>query len=222
MSRKHKECWEEINGRELEEEQKIKGILSNIVPRSRTVSNHIAVAGGAALRWYQREMSVGPYWEDRHADVDVFVTGDYGRSETFFPFVNKCIDTLLRNDEVIEAIEQTWNNYVYPGIQVAIVNIKIQGVDRTLSFIQGMFDQNIREVVDRFDINICKVIYYIHEQRFELSKEVSRCIESGRGLVCLKTYERDSIGQRLYQIKLKRTNERMRKYRNRGFNLEWK
>ena len=135
-----------------------------------------------------------------------------------------------RSNRTIESVKTKTNNYVYAADEVSIVDVKIEGIDKTLSFIQCYRDSTIQEVVNRFDIDICQIIYHIHEQGFELDESVAESIADGYGNVRFEPIEEnDGPFDPGYEIdfdsfnagRKAMTEERVSKYSQRGFQLYW-
>ena len=131
-----------------------------------------------------------------------------------------------RSNRIIESVETKINNYVYANDVINIVDVKVEGIDKTLSFIQCHHDSTVQDVINRFDIDICQVIYHIHEQGFELDESVAEHIADSCGHVRFEPLEEDVFG---YENDLDdfnagrktRTEERVSKYSQRGFELFW-
>ena len=61
----------------------VKRLLRHAVPRHLTRRNEVAIAGSAALHWYQGQTNVGTLWTDI-GDIDIFVAGPNGSTEANF------------------------------------------------------------------------------------------------------------------------------------------
>lgn len=204
--------WE----KNVKEYQKCKRMLKQMIPNEYSLSREVAVSGSSALLWWQTEQRIGPEWEGPN-DVDVFVAGRPGSNgEVFTMFVNAVIDNVESKGIKIAHLRGKNSTYIVRGRRTNIVDVRISGCKFKMSFVQCPLANNIDEVVACFDIDICKVIYHIHDGSFS----VAACVERS---ICLGTAEISSIrldehGPSQFDMaRVKKTLERMKKYKERGF-----
>ena len=211
--------WKDkVSHHELRQQEKVKNMLRYLIPRKATRSNQIALAGSTALRWYQIETGCGPFWHDTSQNVDIFVTGWYARKNYFYLFVDGLIDSLERCNRTIESVEKRLDPLVYPHDVVAIVDIKIKGVDKKLSFIQRHQDHTVQDAAWNFDIDLGRVLYHIHRQTFQLvGFSLRDHILSGRGRMGVKEFHLRRFDYDRTVVAL----NRLFRYRSRGFNATW-
>ena len=138
--------------------------------------------------------------------------------------VDGWIDSLQRGYRGIELVEKRLDSLVYPHDTVAVVDVKIKGIDKKLSFIQRHKDNTVQEAAHKFDINLCRVIYRIHEQKFQLPRWLDSRIFYGRGIAWLEKFYDQEHKQELMKFDDDRylaTCNRVIKYRHRGFSVFW-
>ena len=200
---------------------RMKRILRYVVPMSPGSKDQIGILGSAALHWYQDERAIGPKWNVPN-DIDLFVAGRWGNTtRLFILFVHRTLKRLTRAGYYF-AVEYKKNRYAVPNRIVHIVDVKITGLELTLSFVQSPCCANLREVANAFDIDVCRVIYLIHSCSFVVDKKVQKSIEAGRATVNSIAFCSRSYGGRITHVdrsKVLSSMVRINKYLGRGFVL---
>lgn len=194
----------------------IKLLLQRIIPKHLSESGEVAVAGSAALHWYQQQNGVGPTWSGV-GDVDIFVCGHNGADPlTFKSFVEKIKHALTVTLHLSIKCKHHVNHYAIRNNAVHIYDITVYGIQLDLSFIQSPDRPSIQEVVADFDIDVCKVIWHITADRYSMSdivrEHITRCRANLQGWMFLEggpgTFDR---------LRLAMTMKRIMKYKQRGF-----
>ena len=198
----------------------VKRLLRHAVPRHLTRRNEVAIAGSAALHWYQGQTNVGPLWTDI-GDIDIFVAGPNGSTEANFKdFVLSIVQRFEAAHHVVESVE-CYKCLVYGptvGGDICICDVMVRDISVCLSFVQSPGCLTARSVMEKFDIDICQVMYDIHRQTFELSVRTRANIRAGTAVALPLLFESDdgnvSLGD---MIRVRKTLLRMRKHHARGY-----
>ena len=201
--------WDQVR-----EQQKF---LKEVLPSAYCETLEIAVSGSAALAWAQERWEVGPMWVEP-GDIDVFVAGRPGENEDqFIDIVNGVVERTGHMGREISLWKMYDNLYAVENVVIKVVDIAVAGMDCIFSFIQCPGVRDVEEVVESFDIDICRVIYCIHDDTFRAEAAVIRHIEEGNAFVRLMVVP-ILTGIPAFSIKkARRTRNRMRKYIDRGF-----
>jgi hypothetical protein len=199
--------------------QQTQMLLKNVVPKDMSETNTVAVAGSSPLYWYQECHMVGPLWSGPN-DVDIFVTGSSGETnEKFWRFVDeveRCIDkagyhVTFRDKKVHKYISDTEVSF--------IIDMTVAGLDNVLSFVQCPDCETVKEVVDNFDISVCKVMYHIHEETFQVQLDVQEDIANSRFILNPLRVKVEGSPSRRELDRWSSSMERVKKYTDRGFQL---
>ena len=194
----------------------IRSLLRYVIPRECSRDNEVAIAGSAALCWFQDLWEVGPMW-GVPGDVDIFVCGKNGRTKgQFSKFMNSILKKLRQIYRHPSAVECFDSAYCFRGLVCHISNLKIPGISLKLSFISSPGCNNVKEVVDQFDIDVCKVIYNVHHEEYEVEESVKKHIKMCKAMVTDLTFG-GSVPDRFDIYKCSKTLGRMEKYTKRGF-----
>lgn len=207
-----KQYWRDVD--------KVKRILRYVIPRSSTRSDEVAIAGSAALHWYQRQEGIGPSWSGI-GDIDIFVSGQHGTTVSQFKrFLTSVIENLLASEHQIAAFK------CYPlrlygaasSRNIIICDIEIVGIDLKLSFVQSPGSANVSSVVDGFDIDICQVRYDIHRQTYHVRNQTRDNIRRRRAVVFPLVFD-SSNGDisPADRTRVRKTLQRIKKYHDRGY-----
>ena len=197
---------------------KARALMRYVIPRG--LDKEVAVAGSSALLWFQDQGRVGPMWEGPH-DIDVFVAGHYGETRRRFRKFVRSIVTKIRKAGVVVDDKRCYEHpYIVRDKQVSVWDIVLVNVDNLrISFIQSPGKATVAEVVERFDIDVCRVVYLIHQERFVVNESVRHHIESGLAWADAQTFVEDG-GPDVYDVeKVRSTLWRIRKYTQRGFHV---
>lgn len=198
---------------------KARRLLRYVVPFGKDIE--IAVAGSSALLWFQDEEEIGPMWEGPN-DIDIFVAGYYGMTKKRFTKFMEAAESRLRGAGNVIVLKKQWRNrYCIRDRYVYICDLTIEGLGgMKLSFIQSPTAPTVEDVVSAFDIDVCRVIYLIHQERFIVSDMVRRQIERCEAWVDPLMFDaEDGLPTSFDDIKLRSSFRRMRKYAERGFNF---
>ena len=211
-------------------------ILRHVVPTAESTEGRVGILGSAALLLYQEENRTGPVWPGtrmskslsgsesegkwtKPSDYDVFVSGPHGRSkEAFLKFASDVVAKIEGLGYVVKMKGKEFQMYTRGGRLIWIVNFYIGGVRNVVSLIQSPDCCNLREVLAKFDIDVCRVAYNFHERKASCSESVGAHIAQSMATV-------DSIpftngGPTLQdQRDVVRTMARILKYKRRGFSF---
>lgn len=198
----------------------VKRLLRQVVPRRLTRPNEVAIAGSAALHWYQGQYKVGPVWTEI-GDVDIFVAGSSGSTkESFKAFVSSVVQRIKASKHIVESIT-CYEVRVYgprERKEICICDVKVQDVDVKLSFVQSPEHATVSAVMEGFDIDICQVMYDIHRQSYNLSSQAKANIRAGRAEALPMKFDHQDGNVSLADIsRVRKTLQRIRKYHARGF-----
>ena len=190
-------------------------LLKVIIPADGYADDAIAVAGSAPLFWLQRFGEVGPVWFGGPKDIDIFVCGKYAHN--FEALVEHVKVKLEAEHYYIVDVRNYVHNYACATGKVRICDFTISSFHRKLSLIQCPFNDSIEDVIDSFDLNVCRVVYSNGKDELRVAREVYKSIRKKEAVV-------DSVyfpgGVNAFQgTKVQRTIERMEKYRSRGFRI---
>ena len=154
-------------------------------------------------------------------DVDVFVAGLNGESvERFNEFVAVFTRVLIRSGRQngFSVVGSAWHNNLYAVENhiVKIVDITFRGVDLKLSLVQAPCASNMKDVVDRFDIDVAKVIYNPMTGLVHAPLPTVWAVETGNAKV--KNFELKAGFPTVFQVAaINSTLKRMIKYGKRGY-----
>jgi len=196
--------------------------LCCMLERDAVAGGLVGVAGSYALhRWCLQRWNRAPglHGENWPNDVDIFVGSDLaGSKNEFVEFVNRCLERCTRSGYVVERDDERRNFYVYENEATLIRTVELAGIGVPFQFIMCFHERRVENVVARFDINICQVLCYPHDNKFVLSEEVEECIEDKKA-VC-KNFKFRSTCPSMFEIKkVERSLSRMMKYSRRGFSF---
>lgn len=202
----------------LEDSNKAIGLLTPAIPASVKLRKEIALLGSSALMRLQVQLQIGPDWGSGPNDHDVFITGRWASTETHFKgMVGLIVAKMKRLGAKIELVSEY---YVYGRNQEFfwVVDVKVQGIEKKISFVQAPGLKRVSDVLKRFDINVCRVGYDFHSGELFYSKkvcdDVTRCVATVDG----PAFGPDAVSKDdIHQVL--RTMERVQKYSKRGFNF---
>lgn len=213
--------YDETSDDPQQESMKIKHCLYCMFSRARLAArNTVCVAGSAALHWLMLALPSIPkerYFQPN--DIDIFIFGRDGRTKNrYVAAVDDMVDTLVSNGYELMSRVQRKNLYILPNIPVYITDIHVAYMNATLSFVQCPVDRTAQDVIDRFDINVVKVIYDIATWTLTVNRDVQRSIELGQATVRDFIWEETAPSYReLYTFTS--TLHRMEKFTRRGFHF---
>ena len=195
---------------------KARALLRYVIPRG--LDDEVAVAGSSALLWFQDEARIGPLWEGPH-DIDVFVAGYHGRNgRRFRKFVRSVVKKMRKADVVVDDKMCYEHPYCVRNKKVDIWDIVLVNVDNLrVSFIQSPGKASVEEVVESFDIDVCRVVYLIHQERYLVASSVRRQIEGGLAWADPQRFGEYGFPEPYDVQKVRSTLWRIRKYTQRGF-----
>ena len=118
--------------------------------------------GDIVGRWATRAINIVPgglHWEP--GDADYFVTTKdrtrfFARTDHLIVLLRIVVEAQGKTLEVFEAQEHT---YACRLFTVWTRDVKIEGIKTKLSFVSAPDCDSMAEVLDKFDISICKVMY---------------------------------------------------------------
>ena len=210
----------------LEEAERMQLLLSIAIGGQESVSDWVNVAGSSALHWFQlSEGLCGPdtskHWSPN--DIDIFCCNAIARTDDGFArYVNDSIARIVSFGCTVERVTQYKNRYIDDEEEVMVVRVKLCHVDTALSFVQRPNHNTVTEVMEEFDINVCKVLYRVHGRdsdgggALEVRPSIGNAIRA-REASC-KTFRFRSHTPTCLEIdKLECTLFRMQKYAKRGF-----
>ena len=151
-------------------------------------------------------------------DVDIFVCGKNGSSEEEFrKFMNSVVVKKLKEIYRFPSSAKFIGcEYCFRGVECHIANLVIPGISSKLSFISSPGCENVKQVINRFDIDVCKVICNIHFEQYEVEESVKEHIKGSKAAVHDLVFGK-CIPDKFDIYKCMRTLQRMKKYNERGF-----
>jgi hypothetical protein len=199
------------------EVDKVQRLLRKSISRSSTRKQEVAIAGSSALLWYQKEQRIGPSWK-YPGDIDVFVCGD--SATEYNNIVKKFIIDAYAVGHRAKKASVYFPSY-FSGIKkMEVTYLELTGFSNIISFVRYKDCKNIQEVIDGFDINVCKVIYHIHEKRFEVETEVREYIAAKKAKANGIGFKKKGHPVKAELIRAMKTAKRIEKYSHRGFYFE--
>ena len=207
--------------------QSIQDILRLAIDPHLTDQSKIAISGSSALFWYQDRTGKGRSWPFVPNDIDIFVCG-VDEPTDFLKLVAKARQGINRSsNRAVVAEENTeQNTYAQPGTNLLIANLYIANIHRVhpdrrykVSFVQSAYP-TVQQTVQNFDIDVCRVIYHIHHDSFELPDEnTATHIEYGKAALTRNLVLFERVGRpNHHEIKKAcDTLRRMQKYSKRGY-----
>lgn len=198
-----------------------KDLLCIILPRHLVASCEVGIAGGFCTDLYRLRQGIIVPSNTGFNDIDVFLSGAGGvNEESFSLYTRSFINRGIRAGYKVLGEDIHTNNYVYEDIEVLVRTVFFEGFeDSPVSFVQSPKTYNIRQVVKRFDIDICQVIYDPFKDTLEVWNEtVVDHIKQG---ICqcypLMIGNVNGVLKSFSIVKVNSTLQRVRKYNERGF-----
>lgn len=214
------------------EAEKIRKFSNEVLSRDDIRSFRVGLAGSAPLSWFlDHAISTDPNTPQgfKWKDADFFVCGQYAqRSLSFAKFVQELIVNINKKGyRILETSYSIGGNYDTIGPRGAdgplleIVEFNILDITTPLSFIQCPGFETVLEVVENFDLDICKVSYETLSGSFHLAESVCKHVLSGKMHLAFPII--DLINTRYLSRKgitnLERHQRRVEKYQGRGFTV---
>ena len=191
----------------------LKQILSILVAEEDESEQAVAVAGSAALHWCQDEHRIGPNkveWTPR--DLDLFICCNERR-------YRERVHRMLR-----KLSEHQWHHkadtylHMYGPTRrgVLITEVKLAGFRPILSLVQSPF-ADIPSTVANFDIDVCRVAYFVKSNSFVLEGSTLEAIASGKATIRDFDLGGSCKETELIASVIKSSIRRVAKYQKRGF-----
>ena len=210
-------------------------ILYHVVPLEDSESHAVGMAGSAPLMLLQEKHRIVPVWrgevnvdssEKDHlrskenlfpGDYDVFVCGPNGRTEDAFrEYVRKLCVKLEEIGWPVYDKRLYRHTYGKDDRPIMIFDLEVKHINCKLSLIQCPSCDKIQEVVEGFDIDVCRVIYHPHDGSIEcrdaVIEQISNCTASADGCRFGESGPTVPECRRIF-----RTMMRVMKYMDRGF-----
>lgn len=201
---------------------------NDVIDKEDSMSLRVGLAGSAPLSWFldnaetQNERTpCGFRWKD----ADFFVCGHHAETaESFSAFIEEIIFRMEETGyQITEVQYSSGGNYDDcmgpPGMELQVVEFTIKEISTPLSFIQCPGFDNVLEVIENFDLSVCKVAYNTYTKRHQISEDV--CDQILSGVMDLAFPIIDLINTRYLSetemYKLEAHRRRISKYRRRGF-----
>lgn len=158
--------------------RRISEVLEVIIPESCSRAMEIGVTGPSALLMFQESRRIGPKWNPVDK-VDVYVSGRFGRSDAhFLGFVERALK-LMKVKSLASGIRSKQLVRDMNGVHSWVVDVWIEGVGTTVSFVQRPNHVNVLEVAKTFDINVCQIVFDPRNKEFwytdGLIADISNC-----------------------------------------------
>lgn len=193
-------------------------ILRYALPRIPCEKGEIAIAGSAALHWYQEKQNIGPKWDDP-GDIDIFVAGVFGKNKLRFQtFVMAVLHKIQKTGHDIMWYAMIKHPYAIRNQSIWIFNFQIRGNNLIFSFVQSPKCQDINDTLAGFDIDVCKVAFKIHSETFIIAKETHQNILH-HNAVAENTIFSCNGPDNFDEKQVLSTLKRIRKYTKRGFHF---
>ena len=151
----------------------------------------------------------------RIGDWDLFVLTEL--EDTFLEIIDTFTAFCKQNYITIQLISKNENYIALTETKIKTVNFKVEGIDAPVSFIWYSNVTSILDVLNGFDIDICKVGYNISKKKFIVTNKVRHAIKSRMATVTKSFSFQDTIPTHSEIIALSSTLHRVRKYASRGF-----
>ena len=190
---------------------KIRRILKDVVPADLSRLGIVGVSGSAALHWCQHDLMVGPQWGPPKA-VDVFVCmNDYDYA-SFVSSFRKALHKLCH----AFAIGKHSMPASFSGPEHTVNRVRHLGFRAEICLVQSRC-ASLTTTVRRFNSNVNRVIYDIHECTYKVEDAVRCAIE--RGVVIIQNMS--FTDNTMHDIAcICQTIIAATKYRRRGFRIQ--
>ena len=155
------------------------------------------------------------------SDVDVFIGGVAGSTRAGFRIrvrevVSKLEAIAGRRGLAVTVEEERIHPYAEMGRKIIIQDVKVEGYSFKLSFVQAPTSGTLFEVTEKFDIDVCKVMYNPWKNEMYAMLDVVVVIERGKASVCDYVLRQKKPSK--YDVRqVSSTLKRMRKYGERGY-----
>ena len=209
--------------------QNILDILRLVIDPHHTEQNKIGISGSSALFWYQDRTNQGYSWPFVPSDIDIFVCGTNGPRE-FLEIISGTRQRIngSNNRAAITDEHTEQNTYSHPGRNLLVTTLYIANLHRAhpdrrykVSFIQSPH-HTLQQTVETFDIDICRIIYHIHRDYFELPDATTATHIANKNASLTRSillFERAGHPNHHEVKKACDTLCRMQKYSQRGYNF---
>lgn len=202
----------------IKDSNKAISLLTQVIPASAKHRKEMALLGSSALMLLQIKLQIGPYWGGEPNDHDVFVTGRWASTEAHFKGIVEFI--MARMKKLGAKIDSVSEYHVYGRNQERfwVIDIDVKGIKGKISFVQAPGQKTVLDVLERFDINVCRVGYdFLSGELFyseTVRNDVARCVATVDG----PAFGPDPVSEDDIRQVL-RTMERVQKYTKRGFSF---
>ena len=221
---KKKECCRPYVGslsfRKLSREaEMMQTALRWMLPHDLRKRKTVCVAGAAALLWYMLRHVEAPTLHHclfEPEAIEIFVFGRDGKTYSFFKkAVRAMLDSLKKvGKKAKRVVTQTNDDLLRDSVRV--IEVVLRGFPTKLKFVQCSLANTAEDVVERFDIDISKVIYDTAKNDFRVGRDVASNIAQtsavAEDVYCLSSAP--SVGETALYMS---TLVRMSKYTRRGF-----
>jgi len=203
----------------LIESRKVKQFLEKVIPNEAKQASKVGGAGSFFLFDYDPSL-MSVHNTSSPNDVDIFVCAEYGEtSEEFTNFVDAVVANAERRGYAITDQRTHSNIYVYKDTPILITDIYVNGIEVHISFVQCPKDREVLTVVDRFDLDIVRVVYDLRRrQTLPRSPAIASAIRS-RVLSVIDFTFQYGAPTNFEKRKVLSTLSRMRKFHQRGFEI---
>jgi len=195
----------------------VKDFLRKVIPVE--AQRHGAVGGAGSFFLYDYDHTLLDVENATSPnDVDIFVCGEYGKTENNYShFIDSVISNAQSEGYYVVAKRTYANTYVYKDKRILITNLIVGGISVDLSFIQCPLDKTVATVVDKFDMDIVRVVYNIEiGTSVPKSTDVQHAIRTRTFTV--HDFTMAYCGPSDFEIfKIRSTFQRIAKYSERGF-----
>jgi len=201
------------------EHKQIRKVLRNMVPTATWTSGRMGLSGSSAMQMYEYARYSDAILLERPAyicgDADIF----YCCNDEEFALTKAIIQLRLCRKGYKTSYETTFvHRYIHPDYSIWIWEFKLEAIDIKFSLVQAPQEISVEEVVDRFDIDIVKVIYDPGRDRFIVEPSVVRAIDNRTFRAKDFVFDRE-VPSKFELIKTVRTYKRIQKYMGRGYRL---
>jgi len=191
--------------------KRIRRALKDMMPASMWQSGRFGTAGSCALRMYQLGRAAPSYyWDWRGRNVDLFICGN----DTAFFHCRRMIRQSLHCKQY-KVLASSTSLYTHAGQPTFRWDFAVAGIYPSFTLRQGR-ERNLQEVVNKFQIDVSRVIYEVVHDRYILHPDTARGIEACRARIEPAMVDRDAPSD--LEIKaICSTYNKAIKYNERGF-----
>lgn len=210
-----------------DEGERIRQFIEDTVQPKELDTFTVGLAGSATLSWYLEALheefqasAWTPFPFDWN-DINIFVCGPHAETRiAFVAFVNGMKVRMARKGYVTEeSMEPRFHTIGVGNLCTQVMRLHVRSIASPISIVRCHGALNVMEVVEHFDLDVCRIIYNFRHNSYQLSSMMKENIQRGEmeihaRLMELATESHLPLSQMLM---MERSVDRIDKYKARGF-----